>query len=198
MNIKSDTMARNCKIQRRLLFDFITESHAMILLCMPLQRRIFLLQLGLLLHCKHVTGALQIHIIVKTKYRNEDWQLMSQVLRMAYQQLCDESVKNVEKISYLGDHLFFIASEMEADVKVRIGKAENAFGSLAVSRSQSSRKVVNCAAYKAVVLIDCTIVAMISYKCWPVKAYQVCQLEVSHHRCMWCILGVSTCISPTN
>ena len=79
--------------------------------------------------------------------------------------------------------------EIDADVKTRIAKAANVFGCLkrAIFTNQMLMLDVKRAVYKAVVL------ATLFYgsQCWAVKAYHIRQLEVFHHRCVRCMLGVT-------
>ena len=100
----------------------------------------------------------------------------------------DESVEMVKEFSYLGCTISCDGG-IDGDVKVRIAKAENTFGCLkrSIFTNNCLSIAVKHAVYKAVVLAT----LLYGSECWAVKAYHVHQLEVFHHRCVRCILGVS-------
>ena len=98
----------------------------------------------------------------------------------------DESVEMIREFSYLLGSTISCDCGKDSDVKVRIAKAANAFGCLkkSIFTNNCLSIAVKHAVYKAVVLVT----LLYGSECWAVKVYQ---LEVFHHRCVQCILGVS-------
>jgi len=100
----------------------------------------------------------------------------------------DQSVEIVKEFSYLGS---VISNDggIDSDVKIRIVKAANAFGCLKKSILTNHCLLVSVkrAVYKAVVLAT----LLYDSECWAVKASHIHCLEVFHHHCVRCILGVT-------
>jgi len=100
----------------------------------------------------------------------------------------DQSVEMVKEFSCLGS---VISNDggIDSDVKISMAKAANAFGCLkkSILTNHHLSVGVKCAVYKAVVLAT----LLYGSECWAVKASHIRHLEVFHHRCMRCILGVT-------